>query len=142
MRPLPVLSRPGHRCQGPPDIGSRTSWTKPTYLPFKTPQIAKHLFAYGASEVAAKASRLLVVIAVARSLELSQIGVAAAALAAADIVKSLTENGVNQKIIAAPEAVLPQTCATAHRIFWIWCLGLFALQSAVAFALYATGASF
>lgn len=111
------------------------------HLTFKTPQIAKNLFAYGASEVAAKASRLLVVIAVARSLELSQIGVAAAALAAADILKSLTENGVNQKIIASPEAELPQTCATAHRIFWIWCIGLFVAQSSIGFALYANGAS-
>ncbi|MBT0956539.1 oligosaccharide flippase family protein [Alphaproteobacteria bacterium KMM 3653] len=104
-------------------------------------RILHNLFAYGASEVAAKASRLLVVVAVARSLELSQIGIAAAALAAADILKSLTENGVGQKIIAARDEDLPQTCATAHRIFWVWCIGLFLLQSAVGFALYASGAS-
>ena len=109
---------------------------------FKIPHIAQNLAAYGASEVAAKASRLLVVIAVARTLDLAQIGVAAAALAAADILKSLTENGVGQKIIAATEEELPATCATAHRIFWVWCLGLFVAQSAVGLALYATGASF
>ncbi|AUH33060.1 oligosaccharide flippase family protein [Paracoccus tegillarcae] len=110
-------------------------------LRFAPSKIAQNLFAYGASEIAAKASRLLVVISVARSLELSQIGVAAAALAAADILKSLTENGVGQKIISAPEAELPQTCATAHRIFWIWCLGLFIAQTGIGLALYATGAS-
>jgi len=104
-------------------------------------RIAQNLFAYGASEVAAKASRLLVVITVARTLELSQIGVAAAALAAADILKSLTENGVGQKIIAAPQAELARTCVTAHRIFWIWCVGLFVAQSAIGLALYAGGAS-
>lgn len=109
---------------------------------FKIPHIAQNLAAYGASEVAAKASRLLVVVAVARTLDLAQIGVAAAALAAADILKSLTENGVGQKIIAATEEELPATCATAHRIFWVWCLGLFVAQSAVGLALYATGASF
>ena len=108
---------------------------------FKTSRIAQNLFAYGASEVAAKASRLLVVVVVARSLDLTQIGVAAAALAAADILKALTENGVGQKIIAAPEDALPQTCATAHRIFWIWCVGLFLAQAAVGFALYAAGGS-
>ena len=43
---------------------------------FKTSRIAQNLFAYGASEVAAKASRLLVVVVVARSLDLTQIGVA------------------------------------------------------------------
>lgn len=104
-------------------------------------RIVPNLMAYGASEVAAKASRLLVVIAVARSLELSQIGVAAAALAAADILKSLTENGVGQKIIAARQEDLPRICATAHRIFWIWCLGLFLVQSAVGVGLYALGGS-
>ena len=108
----------------------------PTATP-KTSRMAQNLFAYGASEVAAKASRLLVVVAVARSLDLAQIGLAAAALAAADILKALTENGVGQKIIAAPEAELPQTCATAHRIFWVWCVGLFVAQSAIGFALYA-----
>lgn len=105
------------------------------------PSPAKNLFAYGASEVAAKASRLLVVVAVARTLDLSQIGMAAAALAAADILKSLTENGVIQKIIAAPKAQLSQTCVTAHRIFWVWCIGLFVLQSLVGVILYASGGS-
>ncbi len=110
-------------------------------LRFKPPQIVQNLLAYGASEVAAKASRLLVVVAVARTLDLEQIGMAAAALAAADILKSLTENGVGQRIIAAPEAELPQTCATAHRIFWIWCIGLFVAQSAIGVALYLSGGS-
>ena len=104
-------------------------------------RIAQNLFAYGASEVAAKASRLLVVVAVARSLDLAQIGVAAAALAAADILKALTENGVGQRIIAAREADLARTCATAHRIFWVWCIGLFVAQSGIGIALYASGAS-
>ena len=87
-----------------------------------------NLLAYGASEVAAKASRLLVVIAVARSMDAAAIGLAAAALAAADILKSLTGNGVGQRIIAAPNAELEATCNTAHRIFWSWSLGLFSFQ--------------
>ena len=41
-----------------------------------------NLMAYGASEVAAKASRLLVVVAVARTLDLKEIGIAATAIAA------------------------------------------------------------
>lgn len=105
------------------------------------PSFAKNLFAYGASEAAAKVSRLLVVVAVARTLDLDQIGIAAAALAAADIVKSLTENGVIQKIIAAPQAQLQQTSATARRIFWVWCVGLFLLQSLAGLVLYASGGS-
>ena len=89
---------------------------------------AGNLLAYGASEVAAKASRLLVVIAVARSMDAAAIGLAAAALAAADILKSLTQNGVGQRIIAAPDAELDATCNTAHRIFWGWAVALFSVQ--------------
>lgn len=93
---------------------------------------ARNLAAYGASEIASKLSRLLVVVAVARSLDLAAIGVAAAAMAASDIFKALTENGVGQKIISAPANRLAATCRTAHRIFWAWCLGLFSIQAALA----------
>ena len=102
---------------------------------------AANLFSYGASEVASKASRLLVVIVVARTLDLTEVGIAAAAMAAADILKSLTENGVVQRIIAAKDRELEATCATAHRIFWVWCVSLFVLQAAVAGILYAMGSS-
>ncbi len=53
----------------------------------------RHLMAYCLSEVAAKASRLVVVMAVARSMDLVSIGIAATALAAADILKALAETG-------------------------------------------------
>lgn len=99
-------------------------------------RFARNLWAYAASEAAAKASRLLVVVAVARLLDPAAIGVAAAALAASEILKALTENGVGQRIIAAPDRELDATCNTAHRIFWLWCLGLFGLQMAIGAALY------
>ncbi len=95
-----------------------------------------NLMAYGASEVASKASRLLVVMAVARTMELKEIGIAATAIAAGDILKSLTENGVGQRIIAANDKDLPAVCATAQRIFWVWCLGLFAMQTVIAGGFY------
>ena len=104
-----------------------------------TKTLAQNLAAYGASEAAAKLSRLFVVVAVAHRLDPVQIGLAAAALAAADILKALTENGVIQRIIAAPDSVLAATCAAAHRIFWVWCGGLFALQASVAGALWMLG---
>ncbi|SFE00897.1 oligosaccharide flippase family protein [Roseivivax sediminis] len=102
---------------------------------------ARPLMAYCLSEGAAKVSRLAVVVAVARSMEPAAIGIAAAALAAADILKALTENGAGQRIIAASDADLAATCRTASRIFWAWCLGLFALQIAVGAALWAMGGS-
>jgi lipopolysaccharide exporter len=102
--------------------------------------LAGNLIAYGASEIASKASRLLVVMAVARTLDLKEIGLAAAALAAGDVLKALTENGVGQRIIAAKDSELAATCATAQRIFWVWCCGLFVLQVAIGAGLLAAGA--
>ncbi len=103
--------------------------------------LVSNLMAYGASEVASKASRLLVVMAVARSLNLTEIGIAATAIAAGDILKSLTENGVGQRIIAAKDQDLATTTATAHRIFWVWCIGLFIAQALIAYAYYISGGS-
>ncbi|EPX80520.1 oligosaccharide flippase family protein [Salipiger mucosus] len=97
----------------------------------------RSLIAYSLSEVAAKASRLLVVVAVARSMDATTIGLAAAAIAAADILKALTENGAGQRIIAARDEDLAATCRTASRIFWAWCIGLFAAQVALGAALWA-----
>ncbi|MEP5154973.1 oligosaccharide flippase family protein [Planktotalea sp.] len=105
-------------------------------MPTQIKTFTTSLMAYGASEVASKASRLLVVVAVARSLDLTEIGVAAAAIAAGDILKALTENGVGQRIIAASDEALEATCATASRIFWMWCFGLFAAQALIAGVLY------
>ncbi|KIN64484.1 Polysaccharide biosynthesis protein [Sulfitobacter noctilucicola] len=112
-------------------------------MPFSdaTKSLATNLIAYGASEVAAKASRLLVVVAVARTLDLTQIGIAASAMAAGDLLKALTENGVGQRIIAASDDTLEETCTTARRIFWVWCLGLCVLQTLIAGAMYFSGGS-
>ena len=101
------------------------------------PPFTRHLMAYCLSEAAAKGSRLLVVVAVARAMDAEAIGIAAAALAAGDIVKALTENGVGQRIIAASDEALEATCNAARRIFTAWCLGLFALQAAAGAAIWA-----
>jgi PST family polysaccharide transporter len=93
--------------------------------------------AYCLSGAMAKASRLLVVVAVARSMDAGAIGVAAAAIATGDILKSLTENGVGQRVIAARDEDLEATCRAAHRLFRIWCLGLFALQLGIGAAIWA-----
>lgn len=110
-------------------------------MSWNTKTLAQNLFAYGASEIAAKASRLLVVVAVARTLELAEIGLAAAALAAGDILKAVNENGVGQRIISATDDELDATCATAHRIFWGWSLALFTLQIAIGATIYLAGGS-
>ncbi|MCV6597135.1 MAG: oligosaccharide flippase family protein, partial [Mangrovicoccus sp.] len=49
------------------------------------------------------------------------------------------ENGIGQRIIQAPSAELEQRCNTAQGLFWICCLGLFALQLSIALGLALLG---
>jgi len=90
------------------------------------------LLTNGASEIIQKISRIAVVVVVARVMDAEAIGLAAAAIAAGDILKSLTETGVVQRIIAARDAALPGVVTTARRLFWLWCAGLFAVQCLLA----------
>ena len=97
-------------------------------------RFAKHLGAYSASEVAAKLSRLAVVLVIARMMTPEAIGLVAAAMAASDLFKAFTENGVTQRIIRASDSELSATCRRARAIYWVWCAGLFVVQVAFAIA--------
>lgn len=90
----------------------------------------------GLSEIVQKVSRIAVVIAVARVMEAEAIGLAAAAIAAGDILKSFTENGIVQKIIAARDEDLNSTVRTGHRLFTLWCWGLLAVQCTTALGIW------
>ena len=116
---------------------SRPVPLSPARMPL--PRFAGDLLAFAAGEVASKASRLLVVVSVARVLDPAQIGLAAAAIAVADLVKALAENGIGQRLIASPEAELDGRCATARRLFWAVAVALVALQCAIAAAIWAAG---
>lgn len=105
-------------------------------MPASVKPVFANLVAYGASELATKLSRLGVVVVVACTLDVTEIGLAAAALAMADMLKSLTENGIGQKLIAAPGADLAAMCNRAHGLFWVWCSGLFAVQAALALGIW------
>lgn len=103
-----------------------------------TPVVA-HAAAYAASEASAKISRLLVVVAMARFMSPAEIGIAAAALALGEIIKSLTENGVIHMVIRARADDLEATAKTARGVAWAWCCGLALIQAALAGALYGAG---
>lgn len=104
-------------------------------------RFARHLGAYSASEAAAKISRLAVVLVVARTMSPEAIGLVAAAMAASDLLKAFTENGVSQRIIHADADCLESVCRRAHSIFWVWCGGLFLLQLVLAGAFFVFGGS-
>ncbi len=85
-----------------------------------------------ASEAVAKVARIGATMMAARVLVPADLGIVALVLATGEILKSLAENGVGQRIIAASDSDLEATCNTASRIFWIWCLGLFAAACGIA----------
>ena len=86
---------------------------------------------WAASEAVAKVARIGATMVAARVLVPADLGIVALVLATGEILKSLTDNGVGQKIIAASDEDLEATCNTASRIFWVWCLGLFAVACGV-----------
>lgn len=95
------------------------------------------LASYSVGEIATKMSRLIAIIAMARVLTPGQVGIVAAAIAVAEILKALTENGVGQKIIAASKGEVEAVCKTAARLNLVWISGLFVVQNIVAYAIYA-----
>ena len=96
------------------------------------------LAAYGSAEIAVRLVRLLTVVIIARQLAPEIVGVAALTLTAFELMRVLANIGVGQRIIAADAALLDATCNTAHRIFWLWCSVVAALQL-VAAAILAWG---
>ena len=97
------------------------------------------LMAFGASEMAGKATRLLVVISVSRHLDAEAVGYAAAALAVGETIKALTENGIGQRIIAADRRDLRPRCQTAHALFWRIGVALTLGQTAIGAGLWVSG---
>ncbi|OUS34476.1 polysaccharide biosynthesis protein [Rhodobacterales bacterium 56_14_T64] len=104
-----------------------------------TSSLLANLLAFGASEISAKATRLLVVVAISRTLSAENVGYAAAALAIGEVLKSLTENGIGQRIIAAHKDNLEAVCHSAHRLFWGYCVGLTLLQMVIGLGLHLSG---
>jgi len=104
-----------------------------------TSSLLTNLMAFGASEVSGKATRLLVVVAISRTLSAENVGYAAAALAVGEVLKSLTENGIGQRIIAAHKDNLEAICHSAHRLFWGYCVGLTLIQMALGLGLHFAG---
>ena len=104
-----------------------------------TSSLLANLLAFGASEVSGKATRLLVVVAISRTLDAESVGYAAAALALGEVLKSLTENGIGQRVIAAHKDDLEAVCCAAHRLFWGVCVTLTCVQMCLGLGLHYAG---
>ena len=99
-------------------------------------ELLRPFLSFGAWQMLGKLSRLFVVIALARSLDATAVGIAALALSIGDMLKSLTENGAGQRVIAATADRLEDTARGAMRYQTLWIAGLMVLQAALASVLW------
>jgi O-antigen/teichoic acid export membrane protein len=113
----------------------RTLWARQTE---DGSALLRGLAAYGSAELVVRITRILTVIVIARRLSPEMMGAAALALSLFELVRVLANAGIGQRIIAAPDALLASTCNSAHRLFWILCPIISALQLALAAALAAS----
>ena len=98
--------------------------------------IINALMAYGSAQLAVRIVRLIVVIIIARQLVPELVGVAALTLTIFELTRVLANIGVGQKIISSSDEDFEKTCNSAHRVFWIWCPLVAAIQALIALGLY------
>jgi len=86
----------------------------------------------GGAEVAARLSRLLTTIVLARYLMPYQYGVIAIAITLFDLAFVVTKHGMGQKIIQASEEALAGVCNAVYRLNWLLAGCLFIVQALLA----------
>lgn len=91
-------------------------------------QLSRGLAAFGSAEMATRVVRILTIVVIARQVSPTIMGLAALALSLFEIVRVLANAGIGQRIIAADDDSLAAVCNTAHRLFWLWCLMVCAVQ--------------
>jgi lipopolysaccharide exporter len=94
--------------------------------------LASGLAAYGSAEIANRAVRIMAIVVIARRIDAVELGIAALALSLFELIRVLANAGIGQRIIAARADELEAVCATAHRLFWVWCGVVAMVQLSVA----------
>ncbi|HEY8579906.1 MAG TPA: oligosaccharide flippase family protein, partial [Beijerinckiaceae bacterium] len=85
------------------------------------------------SEMVNRAARIVTAIVLARTLEVTEFGVAAVVLTTWELVRMLTHNGLGARIVAARPDELAATCRHVHRLNWGVGITIFVVQCALAY---------
>jgi lipopolysaccharide exporter len=96
-----------------------------------TSSLLTQLAAFCAGEGAARATRLLATVAVARALGPAELGVAATAIALSEMLKVAANGGLGPALIAVPHHQLAASAKAAARLFHWLCAALAVLQCAL-----------
>ncbi|MFI0471880.1 oligosaccharide flippase family protein [Halomonas sp. HMF6819] len=94
--------------------------------------LVRRLACFGSAEMITRVVRILSIVIIARQVSPQMMGLAALALSIFEMVRVLANAGIGQRIIAESEENLQATCNTAHRLFWLWCLVVAAIQLSIA----------
>lgn len=102
------------------------------FMPASMRPVITGLAAYGVAEIGTRILRIGAIVVIARQIAPAQIGIAALALAAFELVRVLANSGIGQRIIAASDTELDAICNAARRLFVLWCGTVALVQLAVA----------
>lgn len=80
------------------------------------------------AELVSRVGRVFAAVVLARQLDAAAFGVAAIALTIFEITRVFTENGIGAAVIRARSSGFDRVANTAHRLMWIVCLVLSAVQ--------------
>lgn len=83
-------------------------------------------------ELLAKVSRIVTIIALAASLTPLEYGTVMLALAAHEVIRLVLRSGTGAQIVQCDDKQLPLLAGNAYLVQWLFCLGLAAIQLALA----------
>lgn len=84
------------------------------------------------NEAVTRVTRIVTAIALARTLSVTEFGIAAAILTVHELTRMFIQNGLGTRIVAANDSELPVVASTVYWMNWLLSALLFALQIAIA----------
>jgi len=100
--------------------------------------LAANVAAFAAAEQVEEVSRLATGLAMARTMEPAQTGIATDTMAVDVIMKSLAEYSVGEVLIGSAEDAVEATVRTVRRLTRGWCIALFVVRCALPAVLWST----
>lgn len=98
----------------------------------QTARLLRSLGTMGAAEIFNRFTRVATAVALANALGPIEFGIAAIALTSSEFFRVLTQTGIGARIVSSAEQELEATCVAAHRLNFIFYIGVFCLQVALA----------
>jgi len=100
-------------------------------------RLARNIGWLTGAEMVSRIGRIFAAVILARQLDATAFGVAAIAITVFEIVRVFTENGIGAAVVRAGKTDFDRVANTAHRLMWLVCIGLAAVQLMIGICLEA-----